>query len=306
INQTYPGSAVAGLTFESEQFGNKFPRRNYLIKGRIIQVPGNYNPDTRVYSGIWDGTFKPAWSDNPAWVLWDLLTHPRYGMGQRLKIAEVDKFALYMIGQYCDQEVDDGFGGKEPRIRCNAYITDLRKAYDVISELCSSMRIMPVWNGQVLTFVQDRPSDSVWPYTNANVADGVFEYSFSPVKARHNVVEVRFIDPDNGWKTSVEQVSDDVSVAKNGRNVLRVDAFGCTSRGQAHRHGLWILMTEKLETQTVEFRIGAEGLRHTPGDIFEIADNDWVDMQIGGRILSADPEKKTLLLDRNIEKPAKG
>lgn len=306
INQTYPGSAVAGLTFESEQFGNKFPRRNYLIKGRIIQVPGNYNPDTRVYSGIWDGTFKPAWSDNPAWVLWDLLTHPRYGMGQRLKIAEVDKFALYMIGQYCDQEVDDGFGGKEPRVRCNAYITDLRKAYDVISELCSSMRIMPVWNGQVLTFVQDRPSDSVWPYTNANVADGVFEYSFSPVKARHNVVEVRFIDPDNGWKTSVEQVSDDVSVAKNGRNVLRVDAFGCTSRGQAHRHGLWILMTEKLETQTVEFRIGAEGLRHTPGDIFEIADNDWVDMQIGGRILSADPEKKTLLLDRNIEKPAKG
>ncbi|HCU2396866.1 TPA: host specificity protein J, partial [Morganella morganii] len=183
---------------------------------------------------------------------------------------------------------------------------DLRKAYDVISELCSSMRIMPVWNGQVLTFVQDRPSDSVWPYTNANVADGVFEYSFSPVKARHNVVEVRFIDPDNGWKTSVEQVSDDVSVAKNGRNVLRVDAFGCTSRGQAHRHGLWILMTEKLETQTVEFRIGAEGLRHTPGDIFEIADNDWVDMQIGGRILSVDPEKKTLLLDRNIEKPAKG
>ncbi|MGL4278039.1 MAG: TipJ family phage tail tip protein, partial [Morganella morganii] len=174
INQTYPGSAVAGLTFESEQFGNKFPRRNYLIKGRIIQVPANYNPDTRVYSGIWDGTFKPAWSDNPAWVLWDLLTHPRYGMGQRLKIAEVDKFALYMIGQYCDQEVDDGFGGKEPRVRCNAYITDLRKAYDVISELCSSMRIMPVWNGQVLTFVQDRPSDSVWPYTNANVADGVF------------------------------------------------------------------------------------------------------------------------------------
>lgn len=306
INQTYPGSAVAGLTFESEQFGNKFPRRNYLIKGRIIRVPANYNPDTRVYSGIWDGTFKPAWSDNPAWVLWDLLTHPRYGMGQRLKIAEVDKFALYMIGQYCDQEVDDGFGGKEPRVRCNAYITDLRKAYDVISELCSSMRIMPVWNGQVLTFVQDRPSDSVWPYTNANVADGVFEYSFSPVKARHNVVAVRFIDPDNGWKTSVEQVSDDISVAKNGRNVLRVDAFGCTSRGQAHRHGLWILMTEKLETQTVEFRIGAEGLRHTPGDIFEIADNDWVDMQIGGRILSADPEKKTLLLDRNIEKPAKG
>lgn len=308
INQIYPGSAVAGLTFESEQFGNKFPRRNYLIKGRIIQVPENYNPDIRAYSGIWDGTFKPAWSDNPAWILWDLLTHPRYGMGRRLKIAEVDKFALYMIGQYCDHEVDNGFGGKEPRVRCNAYITDLRKAYDVISELCASMRIMPVWNGQTLTFIQDRPSDSVWPYTNANVVDGVFDYSFSPEKARHNVIEVRFIDPDNGWKTSVEQVSDDASLAKpgNGRNVLRVDAFGCTSRGQAHRHGLWILTTEKLEIQTVEFRIGAEGLRHSPGDIFEIADNDWVDTQIGGRILSVDTENKVLLLDRNVEKPVKG
>lgn len=306
VSQTYPGSAVAGLTFESEQFGNRIPRRNYLIRGRIIQVPSNYDPETREYTGLWDGTFKPAWTDNPAWILWDLLTHPRYGMGQRLKIQEVDKFALYMIGRYCDQPVDDGFGGREPRVRCNAYITDVRKAYDVISDLCVSMRSMPVWNGQMMTFVQDRPGDVVWPYTNANVVDGVFDYSFSPAKARHNVVEVRFVDPDNGWKTSIEQVSDDADIALRGRNVLRVDAFGCTARGQAHRHGLWLLMTEKLEIQTVEFKVGAEGLRHTPGDIVEIADNDWAVAQTGGRIKEVDTEGKTLQLDREITAPDKG
>ncbi|AMG69515.1 TipJ family phage tail tip protein [Morganella morganii] len=306
VSQTYPGSAVAGLTFESEQFGNRIPRRNYLIRGRIIQVPSNYDPETREYTGLWDGTFKPAWTDNPAWILWDLLTHPRYGMGQRLKIQEVDKFALYMIGRYCDQPVDDGFGGREPRVRCNAYITDVRKAYDVISDLCVSMRIMPVWNGQMMTFVQDSPGDVVWPYTNANVVDGVFDYSFSPAKARHNVVEVRFVDPDNGWKTSIEQVSDDTDIALRGRNVLRVDAFGCTARGQAHRHGLWLLMTEKLEIQTVEFKVGAEGLRHTPGDIVEISDNDWAAAQTGGRIKDVDTEGKTLQLDREITAPDKG
>ncbi|MFK8698355.1 phage tail protein, partial [Proteus mirabilis] len=135
--------------------------------------------------GIWDGTFKPAFTNNPAWVLWDLLTHPRYGMGKRLNISEVDKFALYAIGRYCDEQVDDGFGGKEPRITCNAYITDMRKAYDVMADMCAMMRIMPVWNGRTLTFIQDRPSDVVWPYTNANVIDGNFQYSFSALKSRH-------------------------------------------------------------------------------------------------------------------------
>ncbi|WP_337228476.1 host specificity protein J [Proteus faecis] len=306
ISQTYPGSAVAGLMFDSEQFGNKFPRRNYLIKGRIIQVPSNYDPDKRIYSGIWEGTFKPAFTNNPAWILWDLLTHPRYGMGKRLNISEVDKFALYAIGRYCDEQVDDGFGGKEPRMTCNAYITDMRKAYDVMGDMCAMMRIMPVWNGRTLTFIQDRPSDVVWPYTNANVVDGNFQYSFSALKSRHTAVEVRFIDPDNGWKTSVELVEDDASIARFGRNVMRVDAFGCTSRGQAHRHGLWLLTTEKLETQTVEFTIGSEGLRHMPGDIIEIADNYYADNQIGGRLTHIDYASQTLTLDRNIEIPKSG
>ncbi|WIF73701.1 phage tail protein [Proteus vulgaris] len=306
ISQTYPGSAVAGLMFDSEQFGNKFPRRNYLIKGRIIQVPSNYDPDERIYSGIWDGTFKPSFTNNPAWILWDLLTHPRYGMGKRLNISEVDKFALYAIGRYCDEQVDDGFGGKEPRMVCNAYITDMRKAYDVMGDMCAMMRIMPVWNGRTLTFIQDRPSDVVWPYTNANVIDGNFQYSFSALKSRHTAVEVRFIDPDNGWKTSVELVEDDASIARFGRNVMRVDAFGCTSRGQAHRHGLWLLTTEKLETQTVEFTVGSEGLRHMPGDIIEIADNYYADNQIGGRLTHIDYASQTLTLDRNIDTPQSG
>lgn len=306
ITQTYPGSAVAGITFESEQFGNQYPSRNYLVKGLIVQVPDNYNPETRIYSGIWSGSFKPAYTNNPAWVLYSLLTNSRFGLGKRLNVSEVDKFALYMIGQYCDQLVPNGFGAKEPRMTCNAYITDIRKAYDYMSDLCSMMRIMPVWNGQQLTFIQDRPSDVVWPYTNANIVNGRFNYSFSPLKARHTIIEVRFIDPENGWKTSVEQVSDDALVAQFGTNVLRVDAFGCTSRGQARRHGLWILLTEKLETQTVEFDIGSEGLRHTPGDIIEVMDNDWVGEQVGGRLLQIDAEQKTLTLDRNVEPPKSG
>ncbi|MCB6144335.1 phage tail protein [Providencia rettgeri] len=271
-------------------------------------MPNNYNPETRVYSGIWDGTFKPAYTNNPAWVLYSLLTTKRFGLGKRLKIAEVDKFALYVIGQYCDQLVPDGFGNKEPRVTCNAYITDIRKAYDYFSDLCSIMRIMPVWNGLQMTFVQDRPSDVVWPYTNANVVNGRFHYSFSPLKARHTVIEVRFIDPQNGWKTSVEQVSDDALVAQFGLNVLRVDAFGCTSRGQARRYGLWILLTEKLETQTVEFEVGAEGLRHTPGDIIEIMDNDWVGGEdpIGGRLIAIDTTQNILTLDREVTKPKSG
>ncbi|WP_272674450.1 TipJ family phage tail tip protein [Providencia sp. PROV030] len=308
INQTYPGSAVAGLTFESEQFGNQYPSRSYLIRGRIVQVPDNYNPETREYSGIWSGTFKPAYTNNPAWVLYDLLTNSRAGLGKRLKLSEIDKFALYVIGQYCDQRVPDGFGGTEPRVTCNAYITDIRKAYDFFQDLCSQMRVMFAWNGQMLTFIQDRPSDVVWPYTNANVVAGRFNYSFSPAKARHNIIEVRFIDPENGWKTSIEQVTDDALVAQFGPNVLRLDAFGCTSRGQARRYGLWVLMTEKLETQTVEFDVGAEGLRHTPGDIIEIMDNDWVGGEdpISGRLIDINATQKVLTLDREITPPKSG
>ncbi|WP_032259735.1 phage tail tip domain-containing protein, partial [Escherichia coli] len=284
--------------------------RNYHLRGRILQVPSNYNPQTRQYSGIWDGTFKPAYSNNPAWCLWDMLTHPRYGMGKRLGAADVDKWALYVIGQYCDQSVPDGFGGTEPRITCNAYLTTQRKAWDVLSDFCSAMRCMPVWNGQTLTFVQDRLSDKVWTYNRSNVVmpdDGApFRYSFSALKDRHNAVEVNWIDPNNGWETATELVEDTQAIARYGRNVTKMDAFGCTSRGQAHRAGLWLIKTELLETQTVDFSVGAEGLRHVPGDVIEICDDDYAGISTGGRVLAVNSQTRTLTLDREITLPSSG
>ncbi|EGE3883387.1 host specificity protein J [Shigella boydii] len=310
VKQCYPNTALVGVQVDSEQFGSQQVSRNYHLRGRILQVPSNYNPQTRQYSGIWDGTFKPAYSNNMAWCLWDMLTHPRYGMGKRLGAADVDKWALYVIGQYCDQSVPDGFGGTEPRITCNAYLTTQRKAWDVLSDFCSAMRCMPVWNGQTLTFVQDRPSDKVWTYNRSNVVmpdDGApFRYSFSALKDRHNAVEVNWIDPDNGWETATELVEDTQAIARYGRNVTKMDAFGCTSRGQAHRAGLWLIKTELLETQTVDFSVGAEGLRHVPGDVIEICDDDYAGISIGGRVLAVNSQTRTLTLDREITLPSSG
>ncbi|WP_205940547.1 phage attachment tail tip protein J [Escherichia coli] len=310
VKQCYPNTALVGVQVDSEQFGSQQVSRNYHLRGRILQVPSNYNPQTRQYSGIWDGTFKPAYSNNMAWCLWDMLTHPRYGMGKRLGAADVDKWALYVIGQNCDQSVPDGFGGTEPRITCNAYLTTQRKAWDVLSDFCSAMRCMPVWNGQTLTFVQDRPSDKVWTYNRSNVVmpdDGApFRYSFSALKDRHNAVEVNWIDPNNGWETATELVEDTQAIARYGRNVTKMDAFGCTSRGQAHRAGLWLIKTELLETQTVDFSVGAEGLRHVPGDVIEICDDDYAGISTGGRVLAVNSQTRTLTLDREITLPSSG
>ncbi|EFH4416670.1 host specificity protein J [Escherichia coli] len=310
VKQCYPNTAIVGLQVDAEQFGGQQMTVNYHIRGRIIQVPSNYDPEKRTYSGIWDGSLKPAYSNNPAWCLWDMLTHPRYGMGKRLGAADVDKWALYAIGQYCDQMVPDGFGGTEPRMTFNAYLSQQRKAWDVLSDFCSAMRCMPVWNGQTLTFVQDRPSDVVWPYTNSDVVvddNGVgFRYSFSALKDRHTAVEVNYTDPQNGWQTSTELVEDPEAILRYGRNLLKMDAFGCTSRGQAHRAGLWVIKTGLLETQTVDFTLGSQGLRHTPGDIIEICDNDYAGTLTGGRVLSIDAASRTLTLDREVTLPETG
>ncbi|WP_370611603.1 phage tail protein [Citrobacter meridianamericanus] len=310
VKQCYPNTAVIGVKVDAEQFGNQQVTRNYHIRGRIVQVPSNYDPVHRTYTGLWDGTFKPAYTNNPAWCVLDMLTHPRYGMGSRIGVADVDKWALYAIAQYCDQSVPDGFGGTEPRITCNAWLTDQRKAWDVLGDFCSLMRCMPVWNGSTLTFVQDRPADKVWTCTQSNVvmpADGApFVYSFSALKERHNAAEIRYTDPNNGWETSTELVENDAAIRRYGRNVLKMDAFACTSRGQAHRAGLWAITTELLETQTVDFSVGAEGLCHVPGDIIEICDSDYAGVTVGGRILSVDSLARTLTLDREVEIPAGG
>ena len=294
---TYPNTALIGVKFDSEYFSN-IPARTYDLLGLRVKVPSNYDTRTRKYTGMWDGTFKTDWTDNPAWILYDVVTSKRYGLGNRLGEFGADKWALYQVSQYCDQLVPDGFGGQEPRFTCNAWLTEQRSAYDVINDICSIFRAMPVWNGQQLTVVMDRPSDPVWAYTNANVEKGEFNYTFSAKKARHNAIQVEYADKDNGYEKAIEYVSDDESIRRNGLNVKKITAFGCTSRGQAHRTGLWLLQTEKLETKTVSFVVGTEGLMHVPGDIIKVADTYYAGTNIGGRVLSVNGKKVTL--DREI------
>ncbi|MCW9731892.1 phage tail protein [Avibacterium sp. 20-15] len=293
----YPNTALVGIQFDSEYFGS-IPNRNYEIYGIKLKVPSNYDPINRTYTGLWDGTFKIAWSNNPAWVLYDLMTNKRYGLGQRLGEFSVDKWTLYQVAQYCDQLVPDGFGGKEPRFTCNAWLVEQRKAYDVINDICSIFRAMPVWNGREFTVVMDRPADPVWTYTNANVVNGEFSYQYSALKARHNEIHVEYIDASDSYEKKVEVVSDDALIRRYGLNIKKVTAFGCTSRGQAHRAGKWILETERLETKTVTFSVGAEGLMHIPGDIIRVADSDYAATNIGGRVLAIEGHKA--ILDREI------
>ena len=293
----YPNTALMGVKFDSEYFSN-IPTRTYDLLGLKVKVPSNYDTRTRQYTGMWDGTFKIDWTDNPAWVLYDVVTNKRYGLGGRLGEFGADKWALYQVAQYCDQLVPDGFGGQEPRFTCNVWLTEQRSAYQVINDICSIFRAMPVWNGQQLTVVMDRPADPVWTYTNANVDESGFSYTFSARKSRHNAIQVEYADKENSYEKTIEYVSDDESIRKNGLNVKKITAFGCTSRGQAHRTALWLLQTEKLETKTVTFTVGAEGLMHIPGDIIKVADTHYAGTNIGGRVLAING--KTVTLDREI------
>lgn len=295
---TYPNTALIGVKFDSEQFSS-IPTRTYDVLGIKVQVPSNYDPYTRQYTGMWDGTFKLSWTDNPAWVLYDIIIHKRYGTGwEDLPAFTADKWTLYQIAQYCDKLVPDGFGGQEPRFTCNLYKTEQSQAYELISNLCSVFRAIPVWQGQQLTFIMDRPADPVWTYTNANVEKGEFSYTYSAKKSRHNAIQIEYADKDNAYERAIEYVSDDESIRKNGLNVKKITAFGCTSRGQAHRTGLWLLQTEKLETKTVTFTVGAEGLMNIPGDIIKVADTHYAGTNIGGRVLAVNGKKVTL--DREI------
>lgn len=294
---TYPNTALMGVKFDSEYFSN-IPTRTYDLLGLKVKVPSNYDTRTRQYTGMWDGTFKIDWTDNPAWVLYDVVTNKRYGLGGRLGEFGADKWALYQVAQYCDQLVPDGFGGQEPRFTCNVWLTEQRSAYQVINDICSIFRAMPVWNGQQLTVVMDRPADPVWTYTNANVDESGFSYTFSARKSRHNAIQVEYADKENSYEKAIEYVADDESIRKNGLNVKKITAFGCTSRGQAHRTALWLLQTEKLETKTVTFTVGAEGLMHIPGDIIKVADTHYAGTNIGGRVLAVNG--KTVTLDREI------
>ena len=294
----YPNTAYIGVKFDSEYFNN-IPVRTYEIYGIKVRVPSNYDPETRTYTGLWDGTFKVAYTNNPAWILMDVVTHKRYGLGDRLGEFSVDKWALYQIAQYCDQMIPDGFGGQEPRFTCNLWLTEQRSAYDVLSDLCSIFRAIPVWNGTELTFIMDRPSDPVWTYTNANVVGGQFSRQYSAMKARHNAIQVEYKDAENNYENTIEYISDDEQIRKFGLNLKKVTAFGCTSRGQAFRTGKWILETERLETETITFTVGSEGLMNIPGDIIRVSDNHFAGTNIGGRVQAI--HGRTLTLDREIQ-----
>lgn len=298
VKLSYPNTAIIGLKFDSDQFSS-CPTRNYHLRGELVDIPDNYDPNTREYRGFWSGNFVLGWTNNPAWIYYDIVKHNRYGLGSRFQGFKMDKFTLYSIAQYCDQLVDDGFGGREPRFTCNCYITEQRQAQSFLSDLCSVFRAMPVWDGMQYTAIMDRPSDPVAIYTNSNVVDGKFSYSYTAQKTRHTAVHVRYVSPKNNWEPITEYVADDDLIKRFGLNVARVDAFGCTSRGQAHRVGKWIIQTEKLENTTVTFSLGREGIRHLPGDIIGIADNDHVGTTIGGRVIRSNDSEITL--DRDIK-----
>ena len=298
---SYPHTALLCLKVDSAQFGGQVPRVNVLYKAKLIKVPSNYNPETRTYSSpIWDGSFKEAWTNNPAWWIYDFLTQPRYsGLAKRLNAADVDKWAFYEIAKYCDEPVDDGYGGKEPRFTFNAYMTEERTAADVLNDLASCFRGMAYWNGQQHTATLDRNSDPVALYNNSNVVDGLFTYSGVARKSIHTAVLVKYTDKTNGYRTATEYVSDDAAVRRYGLNVKNITAFGCDSRGQAYRIGKWLLHTELTQQETISFSVGREGLRHLPNDIVQVLDNDRVGAMVGGRVLAVNGTIVTL--DRAID-----
>ncbi len=297
---SYPNTALSALKIDSDQFGNNVPRRNYLLRGKLLQVPSNYDPETRQYSGgLWDGSFKTAWTNNPAWVFYDLLTNERYStLARRLTAGDIDKWALYQIAKYCDELVPDGFGGQEPRFVCNAYITDQRQAGELLNDLASVFCGLAVWNGNQISVMQDKHTDPVAVYSNANVVDGEFSYAGASLKAIHTAVHVRYADKHDGYRSKVEYIADDEAVARYGLNIKSVTAFGCDSRGQAVRFGTWILQTELRQQHTVSFSVGREGLKHLPYDVIRIADNDYAGAQLGGRVVAVSGD--TITLDRDV------
>lgn len=296
----YPMTAMIGIKIDAEQF-QSIPSRAYHWKGRIIRVPSNYDPETRTYTGIWDGSFKSAYSNNPAWVFFDMLTNNLYGLGEYINVTTVDRYALYQIAAYCDQMVDDGMGGLEPRFVCNCFIQSAQDAMRVINDLSSIFRGIAYYADSKVVPVADMPSDPVYTYTNANVIDGLFEYSGSDLNTRKTVALVSYNDPDNFYKSKVEVVEDSDGIARYGIRKTEVIAFGCSSRGQAQRVGLYLLYTSRMETGGVAFSVGLDGVIPQPGSIIKVADRNRAGRHIGGRIRSA--EINAIVADR--DHPAK-
>lgn len=282
----YPNTALAAINIDSSQFSH-IPTMGFLMRLLRVRVPTNYDPVARSYAGSWDGTFKVAWTDNPAWCFYDLLTSTRYGLGKYLPEDQIDKWGLYSISQYCDQLVPDGQGGTEPRFTCNLYLQTRQEAYTVLTQFVSIFRAMLYWAGGALAVTQDAPSDPVALFTNANVVDGQFSYAGAPLNQRHTVALVTWNNPANQYKQQVEAVEDHDAILRYGVIQTEVVAVGCASQGQAQRVGRWLLYTERMESETCTFTVGLEGAIARPGQIIQVADANRGGERRGGRILNA-------------------
>ncbi|BDR08252.1 DUF1983 domain-containing protein [Comamonas thiooxydans] len=290
----YPMSALVGLQVDASQFRGSVPTRAYHCRGRIIRVPSNYDPVMRSYAGIWDGTFKSAYSNNPAWVFYDLATNDRYGLGKRIPAGWINKWSLYQIGVYCDGMVSNGRGGVEPRFTCNAYLQSRGDATRVLQDLCSIFRGMVYWAAGAAVPVADMPRDPAVTYSQADVIDGRFSYSGSRLKDRHTVALVSYNDMTDFGRQKVFPYQDDAAVARYGIRKVEISAFGCTSEAQAQRVGQWAVLTAQRETRSVSFSLGLKGTLCSPGQVIEIADSAFAGRRMGGLLKSATAAKVVL------------
>ncbi|MEN1385729.1 DUF1983 domain-containing protein [Pseudomonas aeruginosa] len=311
-NQEFPLTAVGCVEYDAQQFGGDFPKFSALMRGRIVRVPMNYDPETRTYftggpgttNGVWDGTFKEAYSNNPAWVFYDLVLNPYYGLGERIDQSMVNRWALYRIAQYCDQLVPDGKGGQEPRFTCNLYLQKQEEAYAVLQDLAAIFHGLAFWDGSQITVNADMPQDPVYTYSTSQILnDGVVAYSGTRTRDRHSLAMVSWDNPANAFETDKEPVFDEDAIIELGGIVreVSVGALGCTSQGQAQRAGQWALMTEQLQTRGAVWKVGLDGFIPRPGQVVALADPMLAGRANGGRISAV--SGRAITVDRDVDIP---
>lgn len=299
----YPNTALLYIEFDSSQFNGSIPQISCEPRGRVIRVPDTYDPETRTYSGTWTGTFKWAWTDNPAWIFYDLVVSDRFGLGDRLTTANIDKWTLYQVAQYCDQMVPDGKGGSgtEPRYTCNVYIQERNDAYTVLRDFAAIFRGMTYWGDDQIVALADMPRDVDFTYTHANVIDGRFTYSSSTTKNRYTNALVSWSDPDNAYSDAMEPVFEQALVARYGFNQLEITAIGCTRQSEANRKGRWGILTNNKD-RVVTFNVGEDGNIPQPGYVIAVADRNLSGRDLGGRISAVNG--RVLTLDRDPDASA--
>lgn len=301
VKLSYPNTALLGVQYNAELFSN-IAKMSVRVKGKIIRVPDNYDPVARTYTGIWTGNFKDAYSNNPAWIFYDLCTQWRGGLGERLDATMIDRWSLYALGQYCDQPVSDGQGGLEPRFTCNVYLQKQEEAYTVLQNIAGIFRAMSFWTGERIMLDADVPQDPIYTYSSANIVGGVagIQYSGTRNRDRHTLAKVAWDNPNNDYQTEYEYIRDEKAMSKFGVKVLDLSAFGCTSQAQAQRAGLWALKTEQLETRQVTFSVGLDGAIPTVGNIISLSDEAFAGRANGGRVSTVNSTQRIIELDREV------